>query len=218
MIYYSPYKYGRIQVQFNLKDNDAYQSASVGSVKWGDFVDVPAEIKLGEHTFTRRWELPALAFSRCSGHQRNEQPTFNTVTDLYRNYYRACVRSRNETLKTLTFADWLELTTNRGGYNEVTAIDLFIDDEGKTWLVRVVKGEIEYTKLEKSTIIHGLVAYDLGALVQRRGAYLRQRLQELETMELRMMDESHILFFDDYHPEEPRLRMSSYIESLLGNS
>lgn len=215
MIYYSPYKFGRIQVQFNMNANDAYQSASVSSVKWGDFTTVPAEIVLGEHTFTKRWDLPAMAFSQNTGHYRNERPDFTTVTELYRTYFIKALRSDNERLKSLSFADWLELTTNRGGFNEVAAIDLFIDDQGKTWLVRIVKGEIECTMLETATIIAGLKPFDLAALVERRRAALQTHLAELDIMEERMKDENHILFFDDYHPEKPRLRMSSYIESLL---
>lgn len=215
MIYYSPYKFGRIQVQFNMSANDAYQSASVSSVKWGDFANVPSEIVLGEHTFTKRWDLPARAFSQSSGHYKNEQPDFTTVTELYRTYFIKALRSGNARLQSLSFADWLELTTNRGGFNEVSAIDLFIDDQGKTWLVRIIKGEIEYTLLEKATVIASLKPFDLAAMVERRRASLQQRLVELSVMEERMKDEGHILFFDDYHSEEPRLRMSSYIEGLL---
>ena len=198
-----------------MSANDAYQSASVSSVKWGDFANVPSEIVLGEHTFTKRWDLPARAFSHSSGHYQNEQPDFTTVTELYRIYFIKAVRSGNERLQSLSFADWLQLTTNRGGFNEVAAIDLFIDDQGKTWLVRIIKGEIEYTLLEKATVIASLKPFDLAAMVERRRASLQQRLVELSVMEERMKDEGHILFFDDYHPEEPRLRMSSYIEGLL---
>lgn len=216
MIFYHPTRYGNHKVHFNRQSGDAYQTASVTAVKWADFVDVPGELILGDQKFTRRWDLPAEAFSHESKDYKNDQPEFRTVTDLYRFYFRRAVRSGNEKLKALSFEDWLELAGPRRSFDEVNAIDLLVDDAGRTWLVTVAKNKLDLTCFgEEPLIISNLKCYSVPALFQKRRAQLKESLVNLDIMEERVNDEARLIFFDDYAHDEPRIRMSSFLENLL---
>lgn len=217
MIYFHKRQWGS-EVQFSIENDGIYQSAYVRDVQWLASKDIPEELVLGEQTFRQRWEIPTSVFyteaRHRSDHHHPDRP--KSLVEVYVTYHRRIARSSNEKIRALTFVEWLTINPMKEYLDKISAIEILIDANGQSWLVKIRDQQLVIEQLTENIVIANMKIYTVSELVQRRRAWLEKALVDLDTMTTFNAKEDHLIGFDDhpYNKEHP-FAMSRWLENLL---
>lgn len=216
MIYYHERQYGS-EIRFSPDNDSRYESAYTRNVKWNDFADTPAVMVLEGIEFRKIWDIPTRTFAGQKQSVHTEKKLdFTSVTDVHATYHRRVARSSIETVRALSFTDWLSINPLKQYFDGISAVELLLDPEGRTYLAKIVKGKIVLEKLEGSSIVANFKVYRLDELVEAYREDLEKQLNNLQLMADHMAQSSHLINFDAYanSPDRP-CRPSEFLEQLM---